>query len=78
MPPIQIEPLSGESSVPMRFSKVVLPDPEGPVIATVAPTATSRSIPFKTGTTPAGPGYPLATPLKLNKIGLGICLVPQS
>jgi hypothetical protein len=35
-------PLVGESSPPIRFSSVVLPEPEGPISATKSPRSMSR------------------------------------
>ncbi len=48
------EPASARSSVPSTCSSVDLPTPEAPTIATISPTATSRSTPHSTRTSPAG------------------------
>jgi hypothetical protein len=40
-----VEPLDGLSSMPITFSKVDLPQPDGPMMATNSPSAISRSIP---------------------------------
>jgi hypothetical protein len=48
-------PLLGRSSVPIRCSSVVLPDPEGPTIATSSPSVTANVTPASatTGGSPA-------------------------
>ncbi len=46
--PTRIVPLSGCSSRLMLRSRVVLPEPLGPMIATTSPFCTSRSIPWST------------------------------
>ena len=43
VPPMRISPASGGSNPAMRRSTVVLPQPDGPTIATVRPSATTRS-----------------------------------
>src|SRR4051794_3113938 len=45
---MQIDPSKPPSSRPTAWSKVDLPDPEGPSSATISPGATTRSIPRKT------------------------------
>ncbi len=47
VPPISTVPESGGSSMPRMFRRVLLPDPLGPVTATVSPRPTSRSIPLR-------------------------------
>jgi len=44
-PSSQISPAVGRSSPPRRYSRVDLPQPLGPIIATVSPCVTSRSTP---------------------------------
>jgi hypothetical protein len=48
-------PLLGRSSVPMMCSRVDLPDPDGPVIASISPAVTVRSTSRSTCST-GGPG----------------------
>ncbi len=51
-PSIVTSPSVGRSSAPIKFSKVDLPDPDGPAKLTNSPAAISRSTPFSalTGT----------------------------
>jgi hypothetical protein len=44
------EPLVGRSSVPITCKSVVLPDPEGPTIATSSPRVTVRLTPRSAAT----------------------------
>src|SRR5882724_90595 len=46
--PSWIEPLSGDSSPPSRWSSVDFPAPDAPVMATVSPAETEKEIPRKT------------------------------
>ena len=59
----QISPASSGSSSPRRFSRVDLPQPDGPATATNSPAFTSRSTPRSTGTgRPSGPRNVLVSP----------------
>ena len=49
MPAISIVPAVGLSMPAMRLSKVLLPEPLGPISATNSPAATSSSMPISTG-----------------------------
>ena len=44
-PVTRTRPADGRSSVPIRCSSVVFPDPDGPRIATSSPAATARLTP---------------------------------
>ena len=43
-------PVVGRSRQPMMFISVVLPEPDGPMIATYSPSSTEREMSFRTGT----------------------------
>src|SRR5688500_6617184 len=51
-PSIRIAPRSGRSKPAMTFSKVDLPQPDGPTIATNSPSATSKLTSWTTGSSP--------------------------
>src|SRR5688572_20602020 len=57
-PSIRIAPRSGRSNPARMFSKVDLPQPEGPTIATNSPSRTSKLTPSTTDSVP----NPLLTP----------------
>src|SRR6185436_1967766 len=61
-PATVISPRSGRSRPPIRFSSVVLPEPDGPISARNSPCATSRSIPRSTSTRCLPRRYAFATP----------------
>jgi hypothetical protein len=49
IPSIRTVPAAGRSKVPMMCSSVVLPDPDGPTIATSSPRVTVRLTPRSAG-----------------------------
>ncbi len=61
-PSSQISPAVGRSSPPSRYSSVDLPQPLGPIIATVSPRATSRSTSSTARTKLASRPYSLRSP----------------
>src|SRR5262245_30243054 len=62
-------PVVGRSRPPMRFSNVVLPEPDGPINATKSPRGRSRSSISSTGTISLPRLYCLATPRSLTTTG---------
>src|SRR5687768_14731422 len=50
-------PRVGVSNAPARYRNVLLPLPEGPMIATASPGASDKSTPSSTGTGPAAVSY---------------------
>ena len=61
-PSSQISPPVGRSSPPSRYSRVDLPQPLGPIMATVSPRATSRSTSSTARTKLASRPYSLRSP----------------
>ena len=61
-PPMTIWPPVGVSSPPMRLSKVVLPEPEGPIRARKSPSGMSRSTPCRTSIRSLPRRYVFVTP----------------
>src|SRR5690348_7623345 len=59
-PVTRTDPLEGRSRVPIRCSKVVFPDPDGPRIATSSPAPTARLTPV-TAVTGGSLGYTFTT-----------------
>ena len=49
-PSRKYSPEVGLSKQPIIFISVVLPEPEGPMMATYSPSSTEREMSFKTGT----------------------------
>ena len=47
VPPMHTLPEVGLSSVPIRFSRVDFPEPEGPTMATNSPSSTLRDTPLQ-------------------------------
>ena len=60
-PAIRTVPSVARSSVPMRWSSVDLPEPDGPTIAASSPSSTRRSTPRR-ASTGGVPGYRFVTP----------------
>ena len=60
-PAIRTVPVVGRSRVPMMWSSVDLPDPDGPTSATSSPASIARST-SRSATTGGEPGYSLPTP----------------
>src|SRR5438105_11956271 len=60
-PSSRYEPLVGRSRQPMRFMKVDLPEPEGPMMATNSPLRTSRLMARSACTTLAARWYSLVS-----------------
>src|SRR5438477_8813874 len=64
-PSSQISPEAGRSRHPIRFTKVLLPEPEGPITASHSPGSTEREISSRARMTPppasARAGYSLLT-----------------
>src|ERR1051326_758599 len=58
-----ISPLVGSSSPERQLSSVVLPQPLGPIIATISPRCTEKSTPRSAATFPAPASYSLRTPV---------------
>ena len=52
-PSMESVPESGAWSMPSTWSMVDLPQPEGPMMATISPAQTSMSTPLSTGAKPA-------------------------
>src|SRR5271168_1986314 len=61
-PSIFNDPLVGRSKHPSRFTSVLLPEPEGPVIATHSPATIENVAPSSARTTPPCPAYSRVTP----------------
>src|SRR5207248_6771576 len=61
-PSIVMLPAVGVSSPPMRFSRVVLPEPDGPMSATKSPRGMSRSMPCRTSIVSPARRYVLVSP----------------
>src|SRR5207245_11250224 len=55
-------PAVGVSSAPIRFSSVVLPEPDGPMSATKSPRGMSRSMPCRTSIVSPPRRYVLVSP----------------
>src|SRR5215207_489396 len=49
-PPTAIAPEVGDSSAPTIWSSVLLPDPDGPMIATISPSSIVKSTPSRART----------------------------
>src|SRR6267378_2734946 len=67
-PATEIVPADGTSSPPSKFSKVVLPDPLGPMNATKSPLSTSRFSPWRTWITSPPRAYVLSRPRTCTKL----------
>src|SRR5262245_60014813 len=69
-PSISTVPASARSKPATMFSRVVLPQPEGPTIATNSPSSTARSMPSITRSAPVGVGKLLLTPASSILVGI--------
>ena len=63
VPPSVTVPVVGGSSAPRMYSSVLLPLPDGPMIAAASPGANVSETSDSTDTSPCGDGYDLPTPL---------------
>lgn len=70
VPAATIRPEVGDSMAPMRFSSVVLPDPDGPSTTTNSPNPTSRFT-SRTACTADGPDpYTFTTSMQLTAVAV--------
>src|SRR5579871_464718 len=63
-PSIRSSPSVGRSRQPMRLTRVLLPEPEGPVMATHSPATMEKEAWSRARTTPAWPTYSRVTPCR--------------
>jgi hypothetical protein len=67
-PSMAMRPCVGRSRRPMRFSSVLLPEPDGPTSATSSPSPMERSMPWRTSVMTPSP-YDLRTPSSSSSSG---------